>query len=104
MADFTRVGQYDLACASAENVPGGSGGQACEASLVPLRGGSGGGRGGAREFEEGGGGGGGGGAVQITSYTAIRLMPQALIDAGGAGGARAERRDYGGGGGGGGGS
>jgi hypothetical protein len=63
---------------------GGGGGGACDASLVPLRGGSGGGRSGLSSFP--GAGGGGGGAVQISSYTAIRLVSPAIIDAGGSGG------------------
>lgn len=78
---------------------GGGGGEACAPSLVPLRGGSGGGETGT---DSGGAGGGGGGAVQITSYTAIRLVSPAIIDAGGSGGS-VGIEGYGGGGGGGGG-
>lgn len=75
---------------------GGFGGEACAPSLVSLRGGSGGGMSGS---SLGGQGGGGGGAVQITSYTAIRLVSPAIIDAGGSGGTVGIPA-YGGGGGG----
>lgn len=88
------------------NDPGGAGGQlpgTCPGPvLIPLRGGSGGGAGG--EGENGGTGGGGGGALQISSFSSIRIIGKgpgehAGIRASGAGGMGGEDNDGGGGGG-----
>lgn len=96
----------------ADGTPAGAGGvvdtaECPSSALVPLRGGSGGGAGGV-DTGEGSDGGGGGGAIQITSFTRIRVIgsPGQFIDgilANGGGGGAGDSTAGGGGGGAGGG-
>ena len=89
-------GQAGARAAASANVGGGTYGNA---TLVPLRGGSGGGYGGTAQ--DGGDGGGGGGGLQITAAHTLAVLAKGAIDAGGGGGQGERVYNTGGGGGGG---